>query len=206
MLRTLYTLYQRDVGIDVERLLALDVTLPDARTRGRRGCRARHRADGRTAGGHPRCDGCRRDPVAAARRRRRVRDLRVEGRTFGPNEAPDVAWRAITPGYFDTVGAPILRGRALHRRRSRGRTAGRRSSTIRSHGLWPGADPIGARIGTGLDGDGAGVTVVGIVADIPQESLRIRGWPEMYRPLAQPARFSTEAMALVVRTDGDPRR
>ncbi len=35
MLRTLYTLYQRDVGIDVARLLALDVTLPNARARGR---------------------------------------------------------------------------------------------------------------------------------------------------------------------------
>ena len=37
MLRTLWTLSHRDVGIDVEKLLAIDVSLPDARSRGRAG-------------------------------------------------------------------------------------------------------------------------------------------------------------------------
>ena len=70
--------------------------------------------------------------------------------------------------------------------------------------LWPDRDPIGTRIGTGLDGNGAPVVVVGIVADTPQEGIAAEVLPEMYRPLAQPARFGVEAMSLVVRTDGDP--
>jgi predicted lysophospholipase L1 biosynthesis ABC-type transport system permease subunit len=72
--------------------------------------------------------------------------------------------------------------------------------------LWPDGNPIGARLGTGLDGDGAGVTVVGVVANSPQEGLAGDVLPEMYRPLAQPARFGVEAMAFIVRTSGDPAR
>jgi predicted permease len=130
--------------------------------------------------------------------------LRVQGRSFGPNEAPDVAWRAVTPGYFETVGAPILRGRRFTEADRDGAQPVTIINDTLARKLWPAADPIGARIGTGLDGDGAGVTVIGIVGDIPQESLRSAVAPEMYRPLAQPSRFSTEAMSLVIRTDGEP--
>jgi predicted lysophospholipase L1 biosynthesis ABC-type transport system permease subunit len=47
---------------------------------------------------------------------------------------------------------------------------------------------------------------VGVVGDTPQEGIGAEVLPEMYRPLAQPARFGVESMSLVVRTDGDPRR
>jgi hypothetical protein len=70
--------------------------------------------------------------------------------------------------------------------------------------LWPGADPLGHRIGTGLDGDGAFVRVVGVVGDTPQTAPRIPARPEMYRPLAQETRYSGATMSLVIRTAGAP--
>jgi predicted lysophospholipase L1 biosynthesis ABC-type transport system permease subunit len=70
--------------------------------------------------------------------------------------------------------------------------------------MWPGADPLKARIGTGLDGDGAPVVVVGVVDDMPQDSLRAPVRPEIFRPLAQPARFPVDGMSLVLRSSGDP--
>jgi putative ABC transport system permease protein len=46
--------------------------------------------------------------------------------------------------------------------------------------------------------------VVGVVGDTPQEGISGDVLPEMYRPLAQPARFGVESMAFVVRTTGEP--
>ena len=72
--------------------------------------------------------------------------------------------------------------------------------------LWLDADPLGKRIGTGLDGTGAPVLIVGVAGDVPQEGISARVMPEMYRPLAQPSRFHADAMSIVVRTEGDPAR
>ena len=204
MLRTLYTLYQRDVGIDVERLLVLDVTLPDARSRGRAAAAidiSRMVERLAVVPGATSAAAIQSLPLSGGGA---AATLRVAGRSFERNEAPDVQWRAITPGYFETVGARLLRGRAFTDADRDGSQAVTIINATLAQRVWPGADPIGARIGTGLDGEGAGVTIVGIVADIPQESLRSAAGPEMYRPLAQPSRFSTEAMSLVVRTDGAP--
>jgi predicted permease len=204
MLRTLYTLYQRDAGIDVERLLVLDVTLPDARSRGRAAAAVDiSRIVERLAvmPGATSAAAIQSRPLSGGGA---AATLRVAGRSFERNEAPDVQWRAITPGYFETAGARLLRGRGFTDADRDGSQAVTIINETLAQRVWPGADPIGARIGTGLDGDGAGVTIVGIVADIPQESLRTAAGPEMYRPLAQPSRFSTEAMSLVVRTNGEP--
>ena len=72
--------------------------------------------------------------------------------------------------------------------------------------LWPDADPIGQRIGTGMDGDGfgAGGTIVGVVGDAPQEGVSAEVRPEMYRPLAQDQRFGAATLSAAVRTTGDP--
>ena len=66
-------------------------------------------------------------------------------------------------------------------------------------------DPIGRRIATGLDGPaGTWVTIVGVVADTPQENVAKATRPEMYRPLAQDVRMGPSGLSLVVRASGDP--
>jgi len=130
--------------------------------------------------------------------------LRVEGRSFTAAEVVDTCWRTVTPGYFDAVGLPLLRGRAF------GPEDGAEAPPVAIVNarlaalLWPGADPLGRRIGTGMDGsDDALATIVGVVADAPQEGVAAGVRPEMYRPLAQPTRFAAESMSLAVRAEGD---
>jgi predicted permease len=110
----------------------------------------------------------------------------------------------ITPDYFHTMGARLLRGRSFTDADRDGAPPVAIINRSLATMIWPGGDPLGARIGTGLDGDGAPVTIVGIVDDMPQESLRADVRPEIYRPLAQPARFQVDAMSLVVRTGTEP--
>ena len=204
MLRTLHTLYQRDVGLDVERLLAVDITLPDARSRGRHAAVSDiQRLVDRLAAlpGVTASAAVGTLPLAA---RGPSAAIRVEGRSFPPNEAPDVVWKPVTPEYFRAVGAPVLRGRVFTNADREGSPPVAVINSRLAQLLWPDRDPIGARIGTGLDGDGAPVAIIGIVGDTPQEGIGAEVLPEIYRPLAQPARFGVESMSLVVRTDAVP--
>jgi putative ABC transport system permease protein len=110
----------------------------------------------------------------------------------------------VTPEYFRTVGARIIRGRAFTDADRDGAAPVAIVNARLAALLWPDRDPLGARIGTGLDGDGAPLEVIGVVSDTPQEGIGGEVLPEMYRPLAQPARFAVDAMSLLIRTDGDP--
>jgi predicted permease len=205
MLRTLWTLSQRDLGIDVERVLAIDVLLPDARSRGRAAAALDiHRMAERLAllPGVSAAAAVQTLPLAG---RGPSAGIRVEGRTFPPNEAPDVVWKTVTPEYFLAVGAQLRRGRAFTSADRDGSPPVAVINERLARLLWPDRDPLGMKIGTGLDGNGAPATIVGVVGDTPQEGIGAEVLPEMYRPLAQPARFGVESMSLVVRTDGDPR-
>jgi putative ABC transport system permease protein len=204
MLRSLWMLHQRDLGIDVERLLAIDVTLPDARSRGRAAAVLDIQQMVERLATLPGATAAAAVQTLPLSARGPAANIRVEGRTFPPGEAPDVVWKPITPDYFRAVGAQIIRGRAFTDADREGTQPVAVINARLAQLLWPGRDPVGARIGTGLDGNGAPVVVVGVVADTPQEGVGAEVLPEMYRPLAQPARFGVESMSLVVRSDGDP--
>jgi predicted permease len=71
---------------------------------------------------------------------------------------------AVSPGYFETLGLPILRGRAFQ---FTDRRAGREStdsviSQAMARALWPGVDPIGKRI---ITAGGPVLNVIGVAAD-----------------------------------------
>jgi putative ABC transport system permease protein len=75
--------------------------------------------------------------------------------------------RTIPPGYFKTVGQPLLRGRDF----SDGDRADSPQVCIINKGFaqrfWPGQDPIGKRVKWGrLDGPRPWLTVVGVVGDM----------------------------------------
>jgi putative ABC transport system permease protein len=204
MLRSLWLLHQRDVGIDVDRLLTIDVTLPDARSRGRAAAVIDIQQMVDRLAAIPGATAAAAVQTLPLSTRGPAANIRVEGRTFPPGEAPDVVWKPITPDYFRAVGARVLRGRGFTDNDRDGTQPVTVINAALARLLWRDADPIGARIGTGLDGNGAPLVVVGVVSDAPQEGIAGEALPEMYRPLAQPARFAVEAMSLVVRTDGDP--
>jgi putative ABC transport system permease protein len=204
MLRTMWTLYRQDPGIDIERVLALDVTIPDGRTPGRAASAAAFdrmverlaSLPGVTAAGAIQAL-----PLAT---QGPSANIRVTGRSFPANEAPDVAWRTITPDYFTTMGARLVRGRAFTAADREGAPPVAIINETLARLLWGDSDPLGVRIGTGLDGDGSPVEIVGIVSDIRQDAIGKPARPEMYRPLAQPSRFAADVMTLVLRTDAEP--
>jgi predicted permease len=127
--------------------------------------------------------------------------LRVEGRTFAPGAQPDAVWRAVSIDYHRTLRIPLRAGRLFDDRDgAEGPPVAVVNETL-ARTAFPGLDAVGRRIGTGLDGDGAPVTIVGVVADVPQEALGTPARPELHRPLAQPSSASLDSLQLVFRAE-----
>jgi predicted permease len=108
--------------------------------------------------------------------------------------------RAVSAGYFVTVGIPVLEGRPFDDGDALGAPPVAIVDETISRRYWPAGSPVGreAVIG-GLSGRPA--TIVGVVGDVPDESLDRPGAGHVYFPVVQsPQRRTT----LVLRTDGDP--
>ena len=110
--------------------------------------------------------------------------------------------RHITPGYFQTMGVPLLKGRGLTAADDRLAEPVTVINRTMADRYWPNASPIDRRVraSTGFDSDGW-VRIVGVVEDVRHVSLSRDGVPEMYRPYAQAA---VPTFNVVVRTAGEP--
>jgi putative ABC transport system permease protein len=104
-----------------------------------------------------------------------------------------------SPGFFATVGAPILRGREF----TESDTANSIPVTVINDAMakkfWPGQNPIGKQVGPGSPQYPL-ATIVGIVADVKHLSLREEPGPEMYVPYTQKVWPSLLTMEVVLRT------
>jgi putative ABC transport system permease protein len=109
---------------------------------------------------------------------------------------------AVTPDYFRTMGIPLLRGRDFSR------TDNEKSPGVMIVGqatasrVWPNEDPIGKRVTFADHPEPEDwYTVIGVVDDVKQESLRQETPPAIYQPLAQvQVPFFLQSIAYVVRS------
>jgi predicted permease len=112
--------------------------------------------------------------------------LRIEDRPLPPGaSAESVNWRLVTADYFRTMSIPVLKGRAFTEADNENAEKVALINETLARKYWPAEEPLGKRINTGFEGKGVWVTIVGVVGDIRQESLRVPTVPEMYRPFFQ---------------------
>ncbi|MGA8221036.1 MAG: ABC transporter permease [Candidatus Acidiferrales bacterium] len=116
-----------------------------------------------------------------------------------PAELPIVNYRFISQGYFEAMGIPLRRGRALQEN-DRDRDVAVVSASLAER-LWPGQNPIGRQIYT-TAGTHPTHEVVGVVGDI--RTVRLDAAPVLMVYIPQWERPVAKA-ALVVRTTADPR-
>jgi putative ABC transport system permease protein len=119
--------------------------------------------------------------------------------------------RMVTPGYFDAMGIPITRGRALNDQDRRGALKVMVISEALARVAWPDQDPIGRRIAcceAAPDGSPDYKTVVGVAGDVRSTAPGDAPTPEFYLPIAQlPPEawaWTQRTMYVVVRTAADP--
>jgi len=119
----------------------------------------------------------------------------IEGRPpSAPGQQPCAEHRTITPGYFDAMAIPLLRGRAFTAHDEEHGAQVAIISDVMAGRFWPHQDPIGARIVY----QKATRTIVGIVASVKHFGLDRDAPFEMYTPHAQQPSYHT--MTIVIRT------
>jgi putative ABC transport system permease protein len=115
------------------------------------------------------------------------------------SRVPQVVFRSISPGFFETLGLPLHAGREFTERDTSDTPLVAVISERMAHGLWRDENPLGKRFRQ--DNGDQWRTVIGIVRDINRKTTD-RLLPEYYVPYTQVPPPS--GMKLIARTEGDP--
>jgi putative ABC transport system permease protein len=131
---------------------------------------------------------------------------RADGRPLPPEYMVDKP--GVSPGYFQTMGIRSLSGRDFSERDTATAPGVAIVSSSVARDLWPGENPVGQRI-TLEDNPKPQdwLTIVGVVEDVRQQSLKKKPAVTIYQPLPQVTRpFFLSHMTFAVRTASDPVR
>jgi len=117
-----------------------------------------------------------------------------------PATGPVLFYR-VTPGYFETMGIPVLAGRPMGRDdRAEGTEVVVVSESFVEQ-YFPGEDPVGRRIRWGSEEDDPHVEIVGVVGDVHHFTLTANSIPQVYVPFVQ---RPTENVNFVIRASVPP--
>jgi len=123
----------------------------------------------------------------------------IEGRGEITGPPPRGTFIGVSPAYFESLGVPVLRGRAFEDRDRKGGEGAVIVNERLARRHWKNEDPIGRRI----SGDGGRTwrTIVGVVGDVRQQALDAEYTDTVYLPFRE---FPGYAYTLFVRTLDDP--
>jgi putative ABC transport system permease protein len=128
----------------------------------------------------------------------------VEGKhIFAPGQRlPHAGFELASPGYFATLGIPLVRGREFTSRDEYNAPFVAIVSEALARETFPNEDPLGKRVQCGLDSPNW-MIIVGVVGDVRQDSPASPPAPQLYMPLKQHP-FHANELQVVVRTAVEP--
>jgi len=201
--RTLSALVSSPLGFDADRLLIATVDAPDAIGEKDRGA-----FYGRVLHARQRCRGVEHATVSML--------TPIGGMRWNTNIDPSAdvpeppkkihPWvNSVEPGWFKTFGPSILQGRDFDARDR----AGAPRVTIVSQAFvktfFGGANPVGKRLKTGVEGPKVEMLeIIGVASDTVYRSLRAGFEPTMYIPMAQQDEGSSSTVLTVRAASGPP--
>lgn len=117
--------------------------------------------------------------------------LRIRGVNETDPDLVDTRWQAVSHGYFEVLGIPVRSGRTFTEADREGGDPVAVVNEAFVRRFFPGQDPVGRLVNTGLDGrDGEGwrwVRILGVVGDTRNRGPAGMVEPVLFRPMAQPA-------------------
>jgi putative ABC transport system permease protein len=197
MVKSLSRLQQQDVGVVVERLLAFDVAIPEARYDSDDSVRAFYRNALERVRGIPGVRAAGATNLLPLYQYGSNSYFDVEGKIlWAKNEGPLAEVRVVDGDYFEAMGIPLLRGRYLTAQDDEQSPKVIVVNEALAERCWPDEDPIGRHL-LSLDEEGDRWRVVGVVGNVRTYSPRLTPEMEVSRSLAQSPRRS---MTFVLRT------
>jgi predicted permease len=130
-------------------------------------------------------------------------------RTYAPGSThPDdknglrTNYAATTPGYFDVIGIPLLKGRDFTAQDDENSARVCVVNQSFANSMWPGKDPIGQQVRFVGEPDSLGtLTVVGLVGDVPFNVEEKTGNEGIY---VSHMASAEQTLTLVLHTNGTP--
>jgi len=198
--RTFFHLLNVDPGVNVERVLTFELSLPSSKYAQADSMVALYDKVLKALPGVPGVEASgivRTVPLNGATEGSIVR---VPGRVAKSREDRPVSnYNIASPGYFSAIGTPILQGREFLETDQANSMPVVIVNNALAKKFWPGQNAIGKQIGL-ASLQYPLMTVVGVVADVKHISLREAVGPEMYVPLTQKPFPSMAIMSVVLRT------
>jgi putative ABC transport system permease protein len=115
--------------------------------------------------------------------------------------ATNVHFRAVTPGYFRTLGVPLLSGRELSERDAASAPPVAVINRNMAQRYWPQSDPLGKRVS--FEGpQGPWIEIVGVVGNVQHMGLDAEAVQEIFLPYEQQPFGPGQGVAVVVRGTG----
>jgi predicted permease len=127
--------------------------------------------------------------------------VRVQGYTRKEGEDMNPAFNAVAPGYFATMGMPLVLGREFRPTDVAGAPRVAIINETMAKYFWGSDNPIGRRFGFGRDESDAAIEVIGVVRDAKFASMRDEVPRFVYVPLLQEE--TIDQLTFYVRTDPD---
>lgn len=113
----------------------------------------------------------------------------VAGRSYArDSDIPSADRFVVTPGYLETMGIPVLRGRGFTAADLADAPPVALVNEAAARQLFPGEDPLGQRLQVEVGREKRWAVIAGVVGDVRQFGLERRAAPQFYLPLAQQAR------------------
>jgi putative ABC transport system permease protein len=136
--------------------------------------------------------------VLPLRGRSNILNFAVEGALPPPdNVNMEIGYSGATPGYFETIGARVVRGRDFVEQDHADAPPVALINEAGAAFWFPGEDPVGRRVTVGATNR----EIVGVVSDVLQRDPATPVMPHLFAPYTQ---RTTRNLQVVARTDGDP--
>jgi predicted permease len=126
----------------------------------------------------------------------------IDGYTLPPGELPPVpGWNNVDPQYFQTMGIPLLQGRAIGENDTPDTQKVVVIDQFLARKYWPKGNAIGARIRRGIENNEPVCTIIGVVGSVKTTNLAEKSpVGQVYFAYKQ---FVPRGMHLVVRSNGE---
>ena len=125
----------------------------------------------------------------------------IEGQPPESTEINVTQFAAASPGYFEAIGIPLMRGRLFAEHEDENAPGVIVVNQSFAQKYFPNEDSLGKRIRLGRQPQSPWLTIIGVVRDVKTEGLDIETKPQMYRSVLQ---ASSLLLTLVIHTEGNP--